>query len=204
MNEIYSYVQPQRDKQWIYACGYKWVDPTQETYRNAVTMKLSNSGEIQFLDVWASAKVDQRDTCRAVSYDETNDEVVYMLEITSNTLRPSYNSVYRYSASNADAVIVTMRPGGQFLKGININYNTASISLYIGGNSLFVHENYYYFGSYSWGYKTKLNNQTYNIVTPTYDSHLFRFDPNTELQCFYQDSIDSSTLESAKTRYRSS
>lgn len=88
MNEIYSYATSKTDKQWIYACGYKWIDPTQETYRNAVTMKMSNNGQIQFLDVWANSKIDQRDTCRAVSYDEKKNEVVYMLEVTSNTLRP--------------------------------------------------------------------------------------------------------------------
>lgn len=124
-----------------------------------------------------------------------------MLEVTSNILRPNYNQVYKYSASNADALIVTMRPGGQYLKGLNINYYTASISLYIGGNSMFAHDNYYYFGSYSWGYKTKLNNVTYNIVTPTYDSHLFRIDPDTKVQCFYQDEFSGSDLQSLSTRY---
>jgi hypothetical protein len=201
MNEIYSYAQSEKDKQWLYACGYKWVDPTQETYRNAVTMKLSNSGDVQFLDVWANSKVDQRDTCRAVTYDEGRQEVVFMLEVTSNVLRPNYNNVYRYSASSADAMIVTMRPGGQYLKGLNINYDTASISLYVGGDSLFVHDNYYYFGSYSWGFKTKLNNQTYDIVTPTYDSHLMRIDPDSSVQCFYKDEVDQNTLKSLATRY---
>jgi len=45
MNEIYSYVQPINDE-WIYACGYKWEDPTAETYRKAALMKLSTDGQI--------------------------------------------------------------------------------------------------------------------------------------------------------------
>ena len=45
MNEIYSYVQPINDE-WIYACGYKWEDPLQETYRKAALMKLSTDGQI--------------------------------------------------------------------------------------------------------------------------------------------------------------
>jgi len=201
MNEIYSYAQPKNDKQWLYACGYKWVDPTQETYRNAVTMKMSNSGQVQFLDVWATAKVDQRDTCRAVTYDEGRREVVFLLEVTSNLLRPNYNSVFRSSASNSDALIVTMAPGGQFLRGININYNTASISLMVGGDSMFVQDQYYYFGSYSWGFKTRLNNLTYDIVTPTYDSHLMRIDPDSNVQCFYKDEISGSNLQNLAVRF---
>lgn len=187
MNEIYSVAQSKNDYQWIYACGYKWVDPTQETFRNAATMKLSTSGDIQFLDVWATTKQDQRDTCRAVSYDENKDEVVFMLEVTSNTLRPNYNDVYRYSASNADVLIVTMRPGGEYLKGVNLNYNTAAISMFIGDNSMFVQDDYVYFGSYSWGFKTRLNNQTYDVVSPTSDSHLMRINPDSVGSCFFSE-----------------
>lgn len=124
-----------------------------------------------------------------------------MLEVTSNTLRPQYNSVYRYSSSNSDALIIKMSPGGQYTKGVNINYYTASISLYIGGNSMFVYDKYIYFGSYSWGFKTKLNNQTYDIVTPTYDSHLMRFDPDSKVQCFYKEEIKGTSLTKLYSRY---
>jgi len=204
MNEIYSYAIADDDKQWIYGCGYKWVDPTQETFRNAVTMKMSNKGQVQFLDVWAGAMVDQRDTCRAVTYDEGKREVVFMLEVTSNVLRPNYDSVYKYSADRADAHIVTMRPGGQYLQGYNLNYYTASISMYVGGHSMFVQDDYIFFGSYSWGFKTKVQNVTYDIVTPTYDSHLIRFDPSSKVQCFYKDETDGSSLTALTTRYTDS
>jgi hypothetical protein len=48
MTEIYSYVQPPLDD-WIYTCGYVWVDPSQETYKKAVTMKVNTDGQVQFL-----------------------------------------------------------------------------------------------------------------------------------------------------------
>jgi hypothetical protein len=166
-------------------------------------MKMSNRGDIQFLDVWAGASVDQKDTCRAATYDEGKDQVVFMLEVMSQALRPNYNNVYKYSASNSDALIVLMRPGGQYLKGYNLNYYTASISMYVGGNSMFVQDNYIYFGSYSWGFKTKIANETYNIVTPTYDSHLVRFDPDSSVQCFYKDEMEGSSLQSLINRYSS-
>lgn len=125
----------------MYVCGYKWVKPTgtnKENYRNAVTMKMSTKGDIQLLDVWAATELLQRDACKAVSYDENKNEIVYMFEVTSPGLRPNYDDYYFYSGRNADALIVIMRPEGQFIKGININYSTASISLHVGQDSMFV------------------------------------------------------------------
>ena len=114
MSEIIAYAQGLDDRAWIYACGYKWVDPDLMTYRNAATMKFSTSGDIQFLDVWASDTVDQNDTCKSVAFDEDNNEVGYMLEVTSSSLRPSYSSVSKYSMDSAEAMIVIMKQDGSF------------------------------------------------------------------------------------------
>ena len=43
MNEIYSFVQPENGD-YMYACGYKWEDPTLETYKKAVTLKVDTNG----------------------------------------------------------------------------------------------------------------------------------------------------------------
>jgi hypothetical protein len=186
MAEIYSVVQADDDTEWFYGCGYKWVDPTQEKEKNAVTFKMSMDGDIQFLDVWAAATETSKDTCRSVAYDKTNGDVKFMLEVTSADLRPNYNSYYRYSSLNNDVLIVTMRPGGDYLKAINLNYDDASINFGVGTNSFFIHEEEYVFGGQSWGYKTKLQNVTYNLVTPTLDSHLFKFKPDGKANCFFQ------------------
>ena len=203
MNEIYSFVQPPQDKNYIYACGYKWEDPTQETYRRAATMKMSTSGYIDFLHLWGTqTNVQNRDTCRAVSYDSSRNEVVYMLETTSSELRPDYSRYSKYSAANSDALIITMSPGGRFIDGFNMNFDTASISFGIGGNSLFVQDQYYVFGGQSWGFKTKYQNQTYDIVTPTLDSYLMKYDPRDGPDCFYSASVSS--LDSLSTKYSDS
>ena len=201
MNEIYSYAQSKDDKSWIYACGYKWVDPSQELYRNAATMKFSTQGDVQFIDVWAPDTVDQRDTCRSVAFDEDSKEIIYLLEVSSELLRPSYSTNYKYSSENTEAMIVVMQPGGSFLKSYNINYGTSGISLHIGGHSSFVHDGSYFFGSYSWGYKTQLQNQTFDTVTPTYDTHLFKVNPDSDVNCFYMDETSSSSMSSLYTRY---
>jgi hypothetical protein len=201
MSEIYSYAQSSKDNQWIYGCGYKWVDPLQETYKNAVTMKFSSDGQVQFVHVWASAKVDQRDTCRAASYDENNDVAVFLLEVTSNVLRPSYESYKKQSSKNSDLLIVRMDPGGIFKKAININYGGSSIDFIVGGHSLFITEGVYFFGSYSYGFDTTVQNKTYNIATPTYDSHLFRIDPNSDSKCFYKDVMSVQDITSQATKY---
>jgi len=49
-----------------------------------------------------------------------------------------------------------MSPGGDYRGAININFAAASISLNIGGHSVFVQDDDYYFGAYSWGFHTNL------------------------------------------------
>lgn len=145
---------------------------------------------VQFVDVWAQNNVNSKDTCRAVTYDEEKNEVIYMLEVTSRDLRPNYDSVYKYSDKNADVYIIRMESGGNYLKGHNLNYGTASISMFVGGNSLFVQDDNIFFGSYSWGFKTRMQNSTYNVAAPTFDSHLIRFDPSSKVKCLYTETID--------------
>lgn len=201
MAEIYSYAQSDKDSQWIYGCGYKWVEPAQETYRNAVTMKLSTDGDLDFLDVWAPTKTDQRDTCRAATYDESRSLVVFLFEVTSNTLRPSFNDNQKYSSANSELLIVQMTPGGSFQGAININYAGAAVDFIVGGHSVFENAGNYFFGSYSYGYHTNLQNKTYNIATPTYDTHLFKFNPESSSKCFHQSSMSAVEITAQRMRY---
>jgi len=83
MNEIYSFVQPPLDD-WIYTCGYVWDDPSLETYKRAVTMKVNTDGQLQFLHKWGTTyKTNNKDACRAVNYDSGRGEVVFMIETTN-------------------------------------------------------------------------------------------------------------------------
>jgi len=50
------------------------------------------------------------------------------------------------------------------------------------------------FGGQSYGYKTKYHNVTYNTVAPTYDSYLFKYDPNENSRCFYTNDMSKSEL----------
>ena len=162
MHEIYSFVQPPLDD-WIYACGYAWENPTLETYKRAVTMKVNTDGQLQFLHKWGkNYPTGNKDACRAVNYDSERGEVVFMIETTNQDsgMRPSYNTYKDYSANDADILIVVMRPGGTFVRGYNINMNTASVSLGIGTHSFFIRgtgtNTEYIFGGQSFGYKTKV------------------------------------------------
>jgi hypothetical protein len=92
MAEIYSVVQAEDDKEWIYGCGYKWVDPTQEKEKNAATFKMSVDGDVKFLDIWAPTFKTSKDTCRSVAFDKASGDVKFMLEVTSSSLRPNYKS----------------------------------------------------------------------------------------------------------------
>jgi len=191
MHEIYSYIQPANDES-IYTCGYKWENPTEETYRKAVTMKMSTSGDVQMLNVWGESS--NYDVCRAVSHDKTRREIAFLLEVTSPSLRPSYSKYSRFSGDNSDIMIIVMRESGAIVEGFNINMDTASISLGVGDHSFFIKDEYYIFGGQSYGFKTKAQNKTYDIIAPEYDSYVFKHNPRTSLNCLYGDSMSRSQL----------
>jgi hypothetical protein len=94
-----------------------------------------------------------------------------------------------------------MKPDGEYKKAINLNYDTASINFGVGTHSFFIHDGYYVFGGQSWGYKTYFQNVTYNLVSPTLDSHLFKFKPDGKANCFYQNDLAASKISGLFTRY---
>jgi hypothetical protein len=106
------------------------------------------------------------------------------LEATSPGLRPDYNKYSAYSAQNSDTVIVIMKDGGTIMNGYNINMHTASVSMKLAENSLFVLNNYYIFAGQSYGYKTKMQNVTYSTSAPTLDTFVFKYDPS-DSACLY-------------------
>jgi hypothetical protein len=144
MSEIYSYVIP-KYQGVIYGCGYQWIDPTSEKNKKAVAFKMDTEGVVQFMYVWGESL--GNDLCRAVSYDESNQEAVYMLEVTSKSLRPDYDRYKYYSANNYDLLIVKITDSGTITSGLNINMDDASISLGVGGHSMFILGNDYVFGA---------------------------------------------------------
>lgn len=60
-------------------------------------------------------------------------------------------------------------------------------------NSFFVLDNHYVFSGFSFGYCTKMQNVTYSITSPTYDSFLFKYSPGDD-SCLFSTSVSSSTL----------
>jgi len=159
MNEIYGYVQPEKSDQ-IYACGYRWDNPLLEQTRTAAIMQLDTEGDITILYSFGDAVITTtggkaHDICRAVAFDYSREEVAFMLEATSESLRPSFRSYNAFSASSSDVTIITMDPGGVLTGAFNLNFWDAAIGIGIGGNSFFVKNEEYIFGAQSWGHKTK-------------------------------------------------
>ena len=89
-----------------------------------------------------------------------------------------------------------MSPGGDYKKLININYDSASINIFIGGHSFFIDQGYYIYGGQQWGFKTKMQNQTYSPTAPTLDSYLMKFNPDNyqQVNCFFYYELDTSVI----------
>lgn len=143
MNEILSVAVSPREPDAIYACGYKWTDPNTQEFSNAVTMKIKTDGTIDFLDVWVANETNQRDSCRSVFYDETNNVAVFLMEV----IRPTYK----------DVLVVPMTPNGGFDFGaFNLEYGFSPIDFRLAAHSAFESEGQYYFGGFSKGFNTKI------------------------------------------------
>ena len=172
MSEIQSYTQPDASNE-IYACGYRWDTPLDDTTsgKTATIMQMDGDGIVTILynfgDAMASgADGKQQDSCRSVAYDYQRQEVAFMIEATSESLRPNYRNYDQYSKANNDLTIVLMRPGGILQGAFNINFWDASISLKVGQQTFFIKDDEYVFGSNTWGYKTKYQNVTYSLTAP--------------------------------------
>jgi len=197
MHEVYSYVIPKFQSS-IYGCGYQWEDPTTEKNRKAVAFKMNTDGNIKFMKVWGETL--GNDLCRAVTYNENRNEAIFMLEVTSASLRPDYSRYSFYSGANSDLLLVTIRDSGSIVSGFNINMDDASVSMGVGGHSMFVLGDEYVFGAQTFGFKTKEQNITYDLVAPSLDSHIFKLNPGSA-DCFYTSSFTGAEMESLTTNY---
>lgn len=196
MTDILAYVQPEGQR-YIFACGYAFGDAVQEqTNKKAVVFKVSDRGQMQYMYSWGENLIDQPDNCRSITWDKKKNEVVLLLEATSPGLRPDYSKYSTYSSKNADTVIVIMKDGGSIQYGYNINMYDASVTMYLAENSMFVLDNHYVFSGQSFGYCTRMQNVTYSIASPTFDSYLFKYNPS-DSSCLYTASVSNSELKSA-------
>jgi len=118
--------------------------------------KMDDSGDISLLYTFGdSTSGTQNDACKAVTYDSSNQEIVFALEATSPSLRPNFKEYSDYSAANTDVTIIRMESGGNLVGAYNINFYDASISIGIGSNAMFSLDGEYIFGTQSWGFYTK-------------------------------------------------
>lgn len=160
MNEILSVAVSKQEPDVIYACGYKWRDPVKKDYSNAVTMKMRTNGTVDFLDVWVANETKQRDSCRSVFFDESNNLAVFMMEV----VRPTYK----------DVLVVPMTPAGNFeLGALSIDYGFSPIDFNLAQNAAFEFKGNYYFGAFSSGFNTKIQ----KIEQSFKDSHIFKINP---------------------------
>ena len=87
------------------------------------------------------------DVARAINYDSERSEIVVLLEVKSQGLRPDYTNYQTCcGTTQADLLIMRLKENGRVMGGYNINFYDADISMFVGDNSLFIHENYYIFG----------------------------------------------------------
>ena len=78
----------------------------------------------------------------------------------------------------------------------------ASVTMNLAEQSMFVLNGYYIFSGQSFGYCTKMQNVTYSITSPTYDSFLYKYSPD-DSSCLYTADVPSSTLRSSTTGFES-
>jgi hypothetical protein len=120
------------------------------------------------------------------------------MEVKSPGLRPDLDDYSTCCSNQADLLIIRMKESGKVMSGYNINFYDADISMLVGDNSMFIHEDYYIFGGQSWGFNTKNQNVTFDIDNPVYNSYVFKYDYSKESyndNCFYQVKLSRSDLE---------
>ena len=59
---------------------------------------------------------------------------------------------------------------------------------------MFIKDNEIIFGAYSYGYRTRYQDVTFDADAPTYDTHLFKLNPEEANDCLYISSFSSSDM----------
>ena len=121
-------------------------------------MKIDKSGKIKYLYQWGDGTTTSNsstDVCKAITYDRESKEIIMLLEASSSSLRPDYETTKSTSGAATDIVIIRMRTNGEILGGYNINMHDSGISMQIARNSLFTINGNYIFGAFTYGFKTR-------------------------------------------------
>jgi hypothetical protein len=95
-----------------------------------------------------------------------------------------------------------MNDNGVIRDGININFRDADTSIHVGNNAFFVHDGHYIFGGQSWGFNTKMQNQTGGTAreNPVYSSYVFKYEYDNDFNdhCFYQAKLSKREITDVK------
>ena len=145
MTDILDYVQPVGYNS-LFVCGFAFDDAENEgTKKYAAFMKVTSNGRVEQFYRWGQGLDNQPDNCRSIAFDYNKREIILLLEVTSENLRPDYSSYSTYSSLNSDTLLVRLQDNGEIIKGYNINFDTASVSMKLGESSMFVLNNHYVF-----------------------------------------------------------
>ena len=117
MSEILSVAQPNNNDN-LWCAGYAYRDNEKPSNRIAVVMKMDDDGDIKFVKQWGDSVGDSAtltssitvdDVARAINFDEKRSEIVVLMEVHSERLRPDYseesyndNCFYQVKMSRGD------------------------------------------------------------------------------------------------------
>jgi hypothetical protein len=130
MTGINSLVQPELTGN-LFACGYLDTGASGGSY--AVVYRFDDNGVPKLFYRWGDGSTN-KDTCQSIRYDRVRKELVMLLEVTSPSLRPDYNTYSSESGNNKDLLIVRMSESGVFRSATNINFERAGASFFLPPN----------------------------------------------------------------------
>jgi hypothetical protein len=99
MSEILSVAQPNNNDN-LWCAGHAYRDNDNPSNRIAVVMKMDDDGDIKFVKQWGQSVGDSAtlpssitvdDVARAINFDEKRSEIVVLMEVHSESLRPDYS-----------------------------------------------------------------------------------------------------------------
>lgn len=98
MSEILSVVQP-NDSNYLWFAGYVYRSDENPSDRIASVMKMDENGDILLVKQWGESIGDSStpvssipvdDIARAISFDEERSEIVILMEVHTENLRPDF------------------------------------------------------------------------------------------------------------------
>jgi len=220
LTKIYAYAHGKNDGQ-LYVCGdYQPNEaaatpdtaPYVDVKYTAGIAKMSRDGDVNWFKTFAGQHPSQneansvydQDRCRGLAYNEDDNTLGIIIQTKASDVRTNTypNNGQQYPGNYYDTLLIKLDRQGSVDDVVLIYQGDLEYDMYSAQQALFLHNDYYYFSGWSYGFKTNYNELQADTTSPKYDAYIYKYQFERDYyKCLYRYEPTASTVENLITTY---